>query len=598
MATVPLGLYLWKRIHEVGVRTIMGLPGDFNLQLLDQIYEVPELRWVGNANELNAAYAADGYARINGAGCIVTTHGVGELSALNGIAGAMTEQVKVIHVVGQTTRSMQKKRQMIHHSIGFSPDHQMYNKASQAFRVAAAELQDVETAPAEIDRVLRECFLKSCPVYIFIPLDMVDEHVSADLLEQPIDLSLPHDLSMNQSMDSAASAIMEALSESKNPVIMIDCLIQRHQAIEQLKELVEKLKFPIYASNMGKGIIDETHPLYVGIYNGTVSSPGLREAFEASDLILLFGNLPSDTNSGGFSRKTPSEKTIDFRPTEVVVRGNETFQGTHYRTFLPFLTEKLSAEKLPQVQVPTLPLAVDEADIGSKSITQSWIWQRIVDFLRPNDALLGETGTAAFGIPDARFPRDITWITQTYYGSIGYATPATLGVDLAVEELAARKTGPRGRTVLATGDGSLQLTLQEIGTMIHYGAKPVIFLINNDGYTIERVIHGARQKYNDIVPYNWGHTLQLFGMSDAEAKQNYHRCRTKTEFDEIVAKASVRNPEKVQIIEVVMDAFDVPWRLVSQIGARGEAAVKKMEDAGFKVRKPVVKTNGVTPNKA
>lgn len=151
-ATIPLGLYLWRRIREVGVQSIMGVPGDFNLTLLDHVYNVDGLKWIGNSNELNAAYAADGYARVkNGAGCLVTTHGVGEMSALNGIAGAMTEQVKVIHVVGQTSRKMQRNRLMIHHSIGFSPDHQIFNKASKDFRVAAAEIQDAEGAPAEID---------------------------------------------------------------------------------------------------------------------------------------------------------------------------------------------------------------------------------------------------------------------------------------------------------------------------------------------------------------------------------------------------------------------------------------------------------------
>jgi pyruvate decarboxylase len=170
---ITLGCYMWERIHQIGVDTIFGVPGDFNLQFLDSIFHVDGLRWMGNQNELNAAYAADGYARVKGVpGCLVTTHGVGELSALNGIAGSMSEHVKVIHVVGQTTKAMQKNHMMIHHSIGNKPDHQMYNKASAGLRYAAAELWDVETAPAEIDRVIRECFLKSGPVYIFLPLDL------------------------------------------------------------------------------------------------------------------------------------------------------------------------------------------------------------------------------------------------------------------------------------------------------------------------------------------------------------------------------------------------------------------------------------------
>ena len=147
------------------------------------------LEWIGNTNELNAAYAADGYARVkNGAGCLITTHGVGELSALNAIGGSMTEQVKVIHVVGQTSLKMQKARMMIHHSIGFSPSHQIFNDASRNFRVAAAEIQKAEGAAEEIDRVLRECFVKSGPVYVFVPIDLVDVHVPSKALQTPLNL--------------------------------------------------------------------------------------------------------------------------------------------------------------------------------------------------------------------------------------------------------------------------------------------------------------------------------------------------------------------------------------------------------------------------
>jgi len=171
MATIPLGRYLWERIKQVGVSTIMGVPGDFNLDLLDHIYDVEGLRWVGNANELNASYATDGYGRVKGVpGVMVTTHGVGELSALNGVVGAHAEQVKVIHVVGQTPRLFQEKRMLIHHSIDSDPDHgvgnsidhgqemqklmlgiQVYKKMSKPARVAEAELWDAQKAPAEID---------------------------------------------------------------------------------------------------------------------------------------------------------------------------------------------------------------------------------------------------------------------------------------------------------------------------------------------------------------------------------------------------------------------------------------------------------------
>lgn len=148
---------------------------------------------------------------------------------------------------------------------------------------------------------------------------MVDEKVPASLLDKPIDISLPEDEASKKKTEEAAQAVVEAISKAKNPVIFVDCLIQRYNAIDELKQLVDKLGFPIYASNMGKGIIDETHPNYVGIYNGAVSAPGVAEEFEKNDLVLEFGSLPCDTNSCGFTRQAPAEKTIVFNPTEVIV---------------------------------------------------------------------------------------------------------------------------------------------------------------------------------------------------------------------------------------------------------------------------------------
>jgi pyruvate decarboxylase len=285
---ITLGRYMWERIHQIGVDTIFGVPGDFNLQFLDSIFHVNGLKWMGNQNELNAAYAADGYARIKGVpGCVVTTHGVGELSALNGIAGAMSEHVKVIHVVGQTPRAMQKNHMMIHHSIGDKPDHQLYNKASVGLRYTAAELWDVETAPAEIDRVIRECFLKSGPVYIFLPLDLSAEMVDAALLDTPVNVKPDVD---EAAQEKAVQAIIETLKESKLPTILVDAWTQRFGAAKEAKQFVQKLHVPWYSANMGKGVVDEDDDMFLGVWNGEVSTPGLKELAKAADLVV--GQLP------------------------------------------------------------------------------------------------------------------------------------------------------------------------------------------------------------------------------------------------------------------------------------------------------------------
>lgn len=181
-----------------------------------------------------------------------------------------------------------------------------------------------------------------------------------------------------------------------------------------------------------------------------------------------------------------------------------------------------------------------------------------------------------------------SWITQTYYGSIGYATPAALGSELALDDISHKNGNKRGRTVLVTGDGSLQLTVQELGTMISNNTRPIILLINNAGYTIERVIHGAKQQYNDISPWNYSHALRLFGMNEDDAQRSFHRATTKAELNDIFAKEEVRNPKSVVLIEIVMEPLDAPWRLIEQVATRGPDSIKKMKEAGFKFREPSV----------
>ncbi|KAF2219798.1 pyruvate decarboxylase isoenzyme [Elsinoe ampelina] len=585
--TIAVGEYIWRRIAELGIETIMGLPGDFNLQLLDYIYKVKGLGWIGTGNELNASYAVDGYSRVkNVPGCIVTTHGVGrppmsvqillilmlcigELSALNGIAGSLTEQSKVIHIVGQTTRSMQKNKLMIHHSIGFDPDHQIFNTASKRFRVAEAELWEAENAPAEIDRVIRECILKSGPVYIFIPLDLADERVPSELLKTPLDLSPPTGEQIRTTAERAAKAIGEAILASKNPVIFVDGLLMRHNAVNEARELIKTLGFPVFNSGIGMGILDPNSPQLVGTYGGATSNPGISEAFEASDLLLVLGHLPADTNSGGFSQQMPASKTIDFRPTSIKLL------GTTYTDLHPPL----------HPHPPPLP--------SSQALTTPTFWPSFSHFLQPHGSILADTGTSLFGLHDATFPSPILYNTQTYYGSIGWATPAAFGAEIARQELAALPEGHavRGkaqcvpsRTVLVTGDGSIQLTVQEVGSMIHYSAPVVIVVINNDGYTVERAIHGARQGYNDIVPYRWSKALEFFGMDEGEAVRSYVRVETRGEWEVVLKREDLRRPDGVKIVEVVMDKFDAPWRMLVQIGRRGEGVRREMEEGGFVLR--------------
>jgi len=248
------------------------------------------------------------------------------------------------------------------------------------------------------------------------------------------------------------------------------------------------------------------------------------------------------------------------------------------------LSSTLTMTSLPTLSLPILPTPPPFPDASATHITQSYIWPRLGDFLRSGDVLINDTGTAAFGLPDATFPPSIHYICQTYYGSIGYATPCALGSELALrEEHAKDPSKPRRRTVLVTGDGSLQLTIQEIGTMVAQKLQPLIVIINNAGYTIERAIHGARAQYNDIAPYNYSAMLTLFSppADAANTHKRYREARTKEELEAALGDGNFVDPKEVRVLEVHMDKLDIPWRLARLLMNRDVGFKKYLSCEGF-----------------
>jgi len=465
---------------------------------------------------------------------------------------------------------MQDAHLPIHHSIGAKPDHQMFNSASVRFREAAAELWDVAKAPAEIDRVIRECYLKSAPVYIFMPLDMSGELVERSLLDTPIDTAPKVD---EAAQKEAVDAVLEALKQAKRPAVVVDAWTQRFGAEKEAAALVKRLGTPFFSTSMGKGVVDETDEWYVGVWNGEVSRPGVKECAKAADLVITLGYIPADTNSGGFTRRLDDSKTIHINPHSVVVN-SKTYANTSIKSFIAALTAALPTTKLQTVSMPQLPPPREVLDKDAKHITQSFLWPTVESFLRENDTIISETGTSNFGLYDVKFPAHTQFVTQIYYGSIGFATAATLGADVA-----RRETKRGGRTLLFTGDGSFALTMQEVGTMIKAQSPAVLFILNNEGYTIERFIWGARQPYNDIVASDYAHLLPFY--KHPKPQESFHRATTKEELVEVLGREQLQNPTCLQVVEIVVPKMDGAWMLGSVLARRSEDQKKYLTDSGF-----------------
>ncbi|CAE6412945.1 unnamed protein product [Rhizoctonia solani] len=597
---ISLSLYIIERLKQLDCKQIFGVPGDFNLEFLDYIEDDDTLQWVGNANELNAAYAADGYARIKRSlSCIVTTYGVGELSALNGIAGAMSERVPVLHIVGVPSEALQQKHALLHHTLGdgiFSHFSKMSAPISSAMANLHTSAVGTDGLPYEVDRVLAAALTQCRPAYMTFPTNLHHVKVPSKNLSTP--LPHPHSAPLTPAAlleehvtDSQAEIelklvvdeIQRLFEASHDPVVLVDACAERFGVENEVSKLVATTGVKFFTTPMAKGVLDESHEMFGGVYVGANSLPAVKELVEKSDLVIAVGALKSDFNSGSFSWAVDVRHTIELHSTHTQV-GYAHYPAVTFRALLPALNARLGESigkhgpkgefgttrkqenlKLAEEQQaqaaegPVKEVATENAQkFGKEAITQAYLWPRMGKWYRENDIIVSETGTSNFGIIDVPVPKNTSVVSQVLWGSIGYSVGAALGCALAAKEQGDR------RVILFVGDGSLQLTLQEIGTMIRHGLNPYIFVLNNDGYEIERCIHGPTRKYNDIQPYNHQLLLQVLSKPDGSQPTKSYKVQTQAELDALLTDETFNKRETIQLIELIMPRDDVPRALLTQ----------------------------------
>ncbi|KAF2736417.1 thiamine pyrophosphate enzyme [Polyplosphaeria fusca] len=553
---IKLAEYLFTRLRQIGVQAIHGVPGDFNLTLLDYV-EPTGLAWIGNCNELNAGYAADGYARIKGIGALITTFGVGELSAINAIAGAYAERAAVVHIVGTPPRASQDSRSCVHHTFN-DGDYRRFGLMAAHVTVAQTSLRDPRTSPEQIDEVLRQCLLHSRPVYIEVPVDLVSAMVSSEKLSSKIEIPRTEP---NGDSDAAIDQVLEKLHAAKQPIILVDGEIRPLRIVDEVQKFIETTKLPTWTTSFAKGLLDETQPNMHGIYRGTFDDLPVKEFVDKADLVLCFGPHFSSTNSYAFSSIPKTEVTIIVADTEVRV-GTKVFRDVPAPLALSQLLQKLDSSKPLQHATYQSPPQASPISFSSlpkdNLITQKHLWPLLSGFLRRGDILLAETGTAGYGArtmtvpPQTRFFLPVTWL------SIGYMLPATQGAALAAQELANSKEYhgiSTPRTILFIGDGSFQMTAQELSTIIREDLNVIVFLLNNGGYTIERCIHGLKQAYNDVAQWRYLEAPSFFGADKGAFTAS---AKNWGELDLVLKDNALGNGKGLRMVEVFMEKEDAP----------------------------------------
>ncbi|EKH9927860.1 alpha-keto acid decarboxylase family protein [Salmonella enterica subsp. enterica] len=525
--------YLLDRLAGCGIGHLFGVPGDYNLQFLDHVIDHPTLRWVGCANELNAAYAADGYARMSGAGALLTTFGVGELSAINGIAGTYAEYVPVLHIVGAPCSAAQQRGELMHHTLG-DGDFRHFYRMSQAISAASAIL-DEQNACFEIDRVLGEMLAARRPGYIMLPADVAKKTA----IPPTQALALP----VHEAQSGVETAFRyharQCLMNSRRIALLADFLAGRFGLRPLLQRWMAETPIAHATLLMGKGLFDEQHPNFVGTYSAGASSKEVRQAIEDADRVICVGTRFVDTLTAGFTQQLPAERTLEIQP--YASRIGETWFNLPMAQAVSTLRELCleCAFAPPPTRSAGQPVRIDKGEL-----TQESFWQTLQQYLKPGDIILVDQGTAAFGAAALSLPDGAEVVVQPLWGSIGYSLPAAFGAQTAC---------PDRRVILIIGDGAAQLTIQEMGSMLRDGQAPVILLLNNDGYTVERAIHGAAQRYNDIASWNW---TQIPPALNAAQQAECWRVTQAIQLAEVLERLA--RPQRLSFIEVMLPKADLP----------------------------------------
>ena len=496
-ASPTVGSFLFDYVKAKGAEHVFGIPGDFAL---------PTFRWLERSglgiitltHEPSVGFAADGYARVHGLGVALVTYCVGGLNMLNSVACAYAEKSPLLVISGGPSPSDRKADALIHHKVRtFDSQRRIYEEVTCANTV----LSDPETAAAEIMRVV-DAVLEQCrPGYIEIPYDVVDMPIKI-----PAIANKPVATSDAENLQAMLEDAMAMITAAKQPVIIADVELHRHGLTDLAVALAEKLNIPMASTLLSKSIVSETHPLYIGVYSGPLSEEKVQHYVEESDCVLMLGAFITDVFQGmNMNVQRISRKNCIVATMDKMRIGFRTYEQVLLKEFLQALGAANIAKKahgaLPEHAPEPLPLTAAEKDV-KLNIEQFF---RIVGLhTRENTTIVCDTGDALLGAMRLRTREASNFLSDAYYLSMGFAVPAAIGV-MAAE--------PKEQVFAIVGDGAFQMTGIELSTVAKYGMKPVVFVLNNDGYGTQRhILDGV---FNNILMWNYTKMTDLLGYGKA-----------------------------------------------------------------------------------
>jgi len=523
-----IGEYLIQRLHAHGVRHVFGIPGDYVLGFYEQLLRSP-LRIINTCDEQGAGFAADAYARVRGLGAVCVTYCVGGLKVANSTAEAFAEKSPVVVISGAPGMKEREKNPLLHHKVR---EFDTQKKVFEQLTIASTVLGDPQTAFQEIDRVLHAALRYKRPVYIELPRDVVcmagiSHHKPSEFREE----------SDKQTLREALTEAVAMINSASKPVFLAGVELHRFGLQNALLKLAEKTNIPVAATILGKSVIGEQHPFYMGVYGGAIGRDDVRRYVEGSDCVIMLGVFMTDVNLGIYTAQLDPARSIYATSEKLSIRYH-TFENVRFTDFIRGLLkarlQRRAPEKIPHPQ----PLATFRAARGKDKVTVKSLFQRLNAFLTEKIVVAADVGDALFGAAELSVHHRTGVLGPAYYASMGFAVPAGIGAQLA---------NPKVRPLVLVGDGAFQMTGMELATAARYKLNPIVVVLNNRGYGTERHIHDG--PYNDLWPWNYHRLPEILGAGRG------FEIETEEQLDQAL-RAAERYTEGFSLLDVRLEPLD------------------------------------------
>ena len=491
MKTFPsIGQYLIQRLYAHDVRHVFGIPGDYVLGFYEMLSK-SKLRIINTCDEQGAGFAADAYARVRGLGAVCVTYCVGGLKVANTTAEAFAEKSPVVVISGAPGVKERRKNPLLHHKVR---EFDTQKKVFEQLTIASTVLSDPQTAFQEIDRVLHAALRFKRPVYIELPRDLV--YVPGIPFHKTPEFHEPSD---SHSLCAALSEAGEMINRSRKPVILADVEVHRFGLQDLVLKLAQKTNIPVAATVLGKSVIGEAHPFYLGIYEGAMGRDAVRRYVESSDCLIMLGAFMTDINLGVYTARIDPARSISATSEKLSIRYHA-YEDVRFKDFLRGLVAlKLRRRELGNIPRPE---TLDHHKVKPRAVglTVKRFFERLNFFISRNTVVVADVGDALFGAADLFIRERTEFLGPAYYASMGFAVPASIGAQLA---------NPKLRPLVLVGDGAFQMTGMELATAVRNKLNPIVIVLNNGGYGTER--HMLDGPFNDILPWNYSRLPQVLG---------------------------------------------------------------------------------------